>query len=246
MNIIEKLLSKGLTNKPLTAVKGIVIHWVANPNTSAASNRNYWENLGSGVSAHYIIDLNGDVLHCVPDNMMAYQVGAPKYTSAALSRLSSYPNNCVIGIECTHTDWNGKMTDATYASLVSLAAKLLKAHNLTTDNLWLHSEIVGKSYKDCHRWFTTTRPEDWPTFKNNVQREMNPKMVYVVTGGYSGQALAEMQAYIASRKWWYNPSRNDDGTISFYVGSFGEGSEAVNSFVAYLKSKNYWYEIQNG
>src|SRR5205085_8383686 len=153
MKIIENLLVKALTHKPLNGTKGVVIHWVANKNSTAANNRLYWENRGDGVSAHYIIDLNGDVLHCVPDDMMAYQVGCPRgYTPIAVQRLSSYPNQNVIGIECTHIDDQGKMTPDTYASLVQLSAKLLKEHNLTTKDLWLHSEIVGKDYKDCHRW----------------------------------------------------------------------------------------------
>lgn len=170
MKITEELLEKGLTHRSLIAVKGIVVHWVANPNTTAINNRNYWENLGSGVSAHYIIDLNGDVLHCVPNHMMAYHVGAPNYTNDALKRLSTYPNNCTVGIECTHIDNEGKMTNETYLSLVNLAGSLLKAFNLNTSNLWLHSEIVGKDYKDCHRWFTTTKPSDWELFKQEVRK----------------------------------------------------------------------------
>ena len=169
MKIKKVLLEKGLTNKPLKKVKGVVIHWVANPNTSAMANRNYWEGRGDGVGAHYIIDLDGTVYQCVPDDMMAYQVGSPKgYTKEALARLSSYPNDCVIGIECTHIDDKGKMTDETYKSLVELSAHLLKKYKLTEKDLWLHSEIVGKEYKDCHRWFTTTKPEDWVKFKKEV------------------------------------------------------------------------------
>ena len=38
MKIKKALLEKGLTNKPLKNVKGLVIHWVANPNTSAIAN----------------------------------------------------------------------------------------------------------------------------------------------------------------------------------------------------------------
>lgn len=71
-----------------------------------------------------------------------------------------------------------------------------------------------------------------------------PKTVHVFTGGYSGQALADIHAYIAGCKWWFQPSKNDDGTISFLVGGFEEGSQALIAFENYLKSKNYWYEIR--
>jgi hypothetical protein len=115
------------------------------------------------------------VYHAVHYDDMAYQVGCPRgYTKAALTRLSSYPNDCVVGIECAHLDNTGKMTPETYASLVQLSARLLKQFGLTVNDLWLHSEIVGKDYKDCHRWFTTTQPSDWPKFKNDVAAVLNP------------------------------------------------------------------------
>ena len=44
--------------RPLQSVNGVVIHWVANPKTSAMMNRNYFENRKYGKtnfgSAHYI------------------------------------------------------------------------------------------------------------------------------------------------------------------------------------------------
>lgn len=175
MKIIEKFLNKGLTNKPLNKVKGVVIHWVGNTKTTAKANINYFEKQANGVATQYIIDLDGTIYHIVPDDMMAYQVGKRGgYTAAAEKRLSSYPNNCVLGIECTHIDDKGTMTKETYASLVWLSAKLIKDNKLKVEDLWLHSEIVGKDYKDCHRWFTTTKPSDWGKFKKEVDALNNP------------------------------------------------------------------------
>jgi len=177
--IIDKLLTPNPYSRPqkkLIGVRGVVIHWVANPNSSALANRNYFENRKSGKtgygSAHYIIDLNGDVIRCIPDNEMAYHVGSETYTKEALAKLSAYPNNCTIGIECTHIDWNGKMTDATYNTLVELAADLLKKYKLTADNLWLHKEVVG--WKDCHKWFVN-HPAEWKKFKELVENKLNGK-----------------------------------------------------------------------
>lgn len=181
--IIEKLLTPNKYSRPqnrLIGVRGVVVHWVANPNSSAEANRNFFENRKFGKtgygSAHYIIGLNGDVIRCIPENEMAYHVGSETYTKEALSKLSTYPNNCTIGIECCHVDWNGKMTDATYNTLVELATDLLKKYKLTADDLWLHKEVVG--WKDCHKWFVD-HPDEWKKFKELVREKLNPKKVVI-------------------------------------------------------------------
>ena len=67
------------TQTKLGKVKGVVIHWVANTNTSATANRNFFENRKLGKtnfgSAHYIVGLKGEVIQCLPDNELAYHVG---------------------------------------------------------------------------------------------------------------------------------------------------------------------------
>jgi N-acetylmuramoyl-L-alanine amidase CwlA len=174
MKIVNMPLKKCLTGKKLKSVKGVVIHWFADENATAENVINYWERKANGVSAHDLICLDGTVYHAVDYDQMTYQVGSPKgYTKEALERLSDYPNNCVVGIECAHLDMTGKMTNATYNSLVEHATNLLKKFNLTVDNLWLHSEIVGINYKDCHRFFSRN-PEEWSNFKKLVDAKLNP------------------------------------------------------------------------
>lgn len=173
--INQYLTGKALTGVKLKNVKAVVIHWFADPMAKAANVIKWWQGQANGIAAHDVIDLNGDLYHAVPYDMMSYQVGCPRgYTKEALKRLSSYPNNCVVGIECAHLDWKGTMTPETYDTLVKHSAKLLKKFGLGIDDLWLHSEIVGKDYKDCHRWFTTTKPSDWIKFKQDVADILNP------------------------------------------------------------------------
>ncbi|WP_262373146.1 hypothetical protein [Treponema phagedenis] len=48
MNIEKQMLTVNPFSRPgqkLQEVKGVVIHWVANPGTSAQANRNYFESL---------------------------------------------------------------------------------------------------------------------------------------------------------------------------------------------------------
>ncbi|WP_252722954.1 N-acetylmuramoyl-L-alanine amidase [Treponema phagedenis] len=78
MNIEKQMLTVNPFSRPgqkLQEVKGVVIHWVANPGTSAQANRNYFESLkrqkkkdgARYASAHFIIGITGDVLQCLPD-----------------------------------------------------------------------------------------------------------------------------------------------------------------------------------
>lgn len=173
MKIIKKYLTPNpysRPQKPLNKVKGIVIHWVANPNTTALANRNYFESKKDGKkgygSAHEIIDLNGDIVLCIPENEMAYHVGSKTYTQKAVKKLSSYPNNCTYGIECCHIDWQGRMTEETYNSLVERVSELCRKWNLDPlKDVWLHKEVIG--WKDCHKWFVDN-PKEWEKFKREV------------------------------------------------------------------------------
>lgn len=178
--IVENLLTINPYSRPnikLKGIKGIVIHWVANRNSTALANRNFFERRKNGAggygSAHEIIDLNGDVLVCIPDNEMAYHVGSPNpYTSEAIRLLSAYPNDCTYGIECTHVEYDGTMDDRTYNTLIARCADLIKKFGLEKAEkpLWLHQEVVG--WKDCHRWFVNN-PEEWRMFRNRVMKEVN-------------------------------------------------------------------------
>lgn len=180
MKIKKDFLTKNKYSRPgtkLNKVKGVVIHWYGNPKSTAQANRNYWESLKSGASgvyasAHYCISPDGSVVQAIPEDEMAYQVGAPNYTKDALNKLSSYPNNCVIGIENAHPDWDGKFYDADYQTCVQLAADILKRHGLNETNLWRHSDIVGASYKDCPRYYTK-HPEAWKKLKADVKKALS-------------------------------------------------------------------------
>ncbi|MCM3110057.1 N-acetylmuramoyl-L-alanine amidase [Lederbergia lenta] len=179
MNITKSYLTPNAYSRPqskISKVRGVVIHWVANKNTTATANRNFFENRKYGKtnygSAHYIVNLDGAIVQCLPDTEVGYHVGSNVYTQQALNKLSSYPNNCTLGIECTHTDDKGKMTDATYNATLELAVKLLKDNGLTENDLWLHHTVVG--WKDCHRYFVNNNSE-WTKFKRLAGEKLNGK-----------------------------------------------------------------------
>jgi N-acetylmuramoyl-L-alanine amidase len=175
MNINDQLLTKNKYSRPCTllkAVKGIVIHWVANPGSSAIANRNYFESLKNQVppndkrfaSAHCIIGLGGEIIRCVPDKEVCCHVGADNYTNEALRRLSSYPNNCTIGIELCHPDWSGKFTAETLESCRELVSSLLFTYGLGKNDIWRHYDVTTKV---CPKYFVE-HTNEWDAFKASI------------------------------------------------------------------------------
>jgi len=151
-------------------IKSIVIHWVANKLSTATANRNFFENRKHGNngygSAHEIIDLNGDIILCIPKNEMAYNCGSKTYTQFALDKLGTYPNNATYSIEITHIDWDGNMTEDTYNSLVQRLADLCIEFKLDPlEDIIRHYDVVG--WKDCPRYFVNN-PDEFKILKENV------------------------------------------------------------------------------
>jgi len=178
MEIKDRLLTVNKYSRPGTQmkqVKGIVIHWVANPKTTAEQNRVYFENLklqktaddDSGnryAGAHFIIGLEGEVLQCLLEYEVGYHVGAQKYTDRAIKELSRYPNDCTIGIELCHTNWEGEFTDKTLQACKDLILELCERYNLKRENIYRHFDITGK---DCPRYFVQ-HEDQWEKFLNFV------------------------------------------------------------------------------
>lgn len=121
---------------PLRQVKKLVIHWVANPHSSALANRNYFENLKHGTrgiyaSSHYIVGLEGEIIQCIPDTEQAYH--------------AKNANTYSLGIEVCHPDWEGQFDTPTYEALIQFLAKLCMTYTLdpATDIL-RHYDVTGK------------------------------------------------------------------------------------------------------
>ena len=140
MNIERLLLTPNRFSRPekkLGKIKGIVIHFVGKEYQECTQTHNYFEGLKYQrptvlndtvdysfcryASAHFIVGLGGRVIQCLPTSEMAYHVGASEYTKKALANLSSYPNNCTLGIELCHVE-KGLHTEKTLKSAVELTA----------------------------------------------------------------------------------------------------------------------------
>lgn len=137
-------------------VQGVVVHYTANPGSTAQNNRDYFESLkdtkDNQVSSNFIIGMEGEIIQCIPTSEIAY---------ASNSR-----NNDTVSIECCHPDETGEFTEATYDSLVELVAFLCGKFNLTTDDVIRHYDVTGK---ECPKYFVD-HEDKWQEFKEDVAK----------------------------------------------------------------------------
>lgn len=146
----------------LPVVKGIVIHYTANPGTTAEQNRSYFQNLKDTgetyASSHFVIGIEGEIVQCIPCNEIAYA--------------SNDRNSDTVSIECCIPDESGKFADATYQSLVELVTWLMGRYDLTTDDVIRHYDVTGKA---CPKYYVENEGE-WLQLKEDL-------LTYIDTNG---------------------------------------------------------------
>ena len=140
-------------------INGIVVHYTANPGSTAMENRDYFEGLKdthlTKVSSNFVIGLEGEIVQCIPTWEMAYA--------------SNDRNGDTISIECCHPDETGKFNDATYKSLVQLCVWLCVKYDLTAEDVIRHYDVTGK---DCPKYFVENE-EAWVQFRENIADGLN-------------------------------------------------------------------------
>ena len=135
-------------------ITGIVIHYTANPGSTAQENRDYFEGLKdtheTSASSNFVVGLEGEIIQCVPTWEVAYA--------------SNERNKDTISIECCHPDETGKFTEETYQSMVQLTAWLCRKYSLTEEDVIRHYDVTGKN---CPKYFVENE-EAWANFKEDV------------------------------------------------------------------------------
>lgn len=136
-------------------INGIVIHYTANPRSTAMQNRNYFEGLKDShitkASSHFIVGLDGEIVQCIPTWEEAYA--------------SNDRNPDTVSIETCHPNEDGKYTQATYKSMVQLTAWLCKKFDLTEKDVIRHYDITGKI---CPKYFVEDEAA-WEKFREDVK-----------------------------------------------------------------------------
>ena len=160
-DIQVELLSQNPHSRPgfrTERIRGIVIHYTANPGSTAMQNRNYFEGLKdtglTDASSHFIVGLEGEIVQCVPTNEVAYA--------------SNNRNSDTISVETCHWNEDGAYTEETYESMVQLTAWLCKKFDLTEEDVIRHYDIKGKI---CPKYFVE-HEEAWEQFKQDVKARL--------------------------------------------------------------------------
>lgn len=141
-----------------SGITGIVIHYTANPGSSAQDNRDYFNGLQDShetqASSNFVVGLDGEIIQCVPTWEVAYA--------------SNDRNHDTVSIECCHPDESGKFTDATYRSAVQLCAWLCLKFDLGPEDVIRHYDVTGK---ECPRYFVQ-HEDAWEAFRADVGKAL--------------------------------------------------------------------------
>lgn len=138
----------------IDALEYIVIHYLANPKTTAQQNHDYFESLkdlqNTSMSANFIVGIDGEIIECVP-------VGEIAYASNSMNHLSVSIENC-------HLDDTGRFTQETYNSCVHLTAYLAEKYGIDREHIIRHYDVTGK---DCPRYYVE-HEDKWEEFRDDV------------------------------------------------------------------------------
>ena len=133
---------------PMTP-RGIILHYVGNPGTTARANARYFANVASMVSVHYIVD-DSEIIEIIPPEMKSYGTSDGVY------------NGAYIQIEMCHPDVTGRISDATLDNVVWLCGELIKRYDIA--QIVRHFDVTGKR---CPLWYVT-HPEEWEMLKVRI------------------------------------------------------------------------------
>lgn len=138
-------------NAPGTAIapRGIILHYIGNPGTSARQNASYFAHVGTQTSVHYIVD-DREVIEIIPPDRKSYGTSSRRH------------NESFIQIEMCHPDESGKVSNATLTNVVCLCRELMKQYEIT--EIIRHYDVTGKR---CPLWYVD-HPEEWEALKRRI------------------------------------------------------------------------------
>jgi len=189
MEIVKDYLTENKYSRPGKKrhdTQALIVHWVANPGSTAKQNRDFFESLKDGLpsgsgrwfaSTTYIIGIQGEIVQCVPEDELTYHVGSKSYTPLAKELFGKYtanayqatPNWVTLGVELCHPDMSGRFAPETLSSAIELFANMCYRYHLTQEDIYRHYDIVG--WKDCPKWFVT-HPDRFKDFKREVGKRI--------------------------------------------------------------------------
>lgn len=167
-----KFVQKNKFSRPgtkLTAVKGLIIHWVGANGSTDENNAAFFDGPDGGggryAGAHLFVDKDS-ATQIIPFDEVTYHANDK---SCRISKLGANANLTTIGVEmCVEKD--GTLHPDTVARTVQLAAHLCTFYKLGVNDIYRHYDITGKN---CPApW--VANPSLFVQFKNDVNALLHP------------------------------------------------------------------------
>ena len=153
VEIIKQEIPKRI-NAPGTKIipKGIILHYIGNPGTTARQNASYFSHVNSQISVHYIVD-DTEIIEIIPPEQKSYGTSNKEY------------NESYIQIEMCHPDASGKVSEATLTNTVWLCRELMGRFSI--HEIIRHYDVTGKQ---CPLWYVK-HPDEWEKLKERILEE---------------------------------------------------------------------------
>ena len=173
--VIERFMKINKYGRPGTKrskTTKIAWHFTGQHDVSAKNTVSYFSNVVANgykvngryiyASSHYVMGLEGEIYHIVPEREIAYTTNSANYYS--------------IGIECATTGSDDHYTDKEYVSMVKLGAWLAQYYGLDPRTDFIrHTDVVGRAYKLCPKYFVD-HEDKWKQFKLDCYNYMKGKL----------------------------------------------------------------------
>ena len=164
----------------LTKVRGVVVHWTANPGASDEGHQKYFDGEDGGgeryAGAHIFVDKDSATV-LIPFNEVAYHANEKPCKIGSLKSSETYyeggnANLTTIGVEMC-VEKNGTIHSKTIDRTVQVVAELCKKFKLDVSDIYRHYDVTGKN---CPAPWVEDYSE-FKKFKNEVKKELEQKTV---------------------------------------------------------------------
>ncbi|MDQ5825725.1 MAG: S-layer homology domain-containing protein [Chloroflexota bacterium] len=204
-----------------SSIKYFVIHDTEGSYNSAI---NWFQNSGSGVSAHYVLrSSDGHMTQMVRNADTGHHAGSWKY------------NICSIGIEHEgYMNQNGWYTEAMYQASAKLVATMSDRYGIKKDRsrVIAHSEVPGATHQDPGpKW-------DWDYYMGLVRGDS--RRAGLVDNTDSGFSASPSQLDSDHAWWTYGNGHAGSSTLSTRSVTSQQSSENSGTWTAYLPNTGYY------
>lgn len=143
---IVHLVTNRDNRRPGATVNGVVLHCTTAPNNNyqaaLQATLAWFSNLGGSASAHIVIDRNGDIYRCVPDEGRAWHAGMVDKPLPDWLPQGQNPNEFTLGVELVGNP--DDYTDAQITALVGWLRYEAQHWGFPLTNICAHSDLYSQ------------------------------------------------------------------------------------------------------